>query len=145
MKQITRNYSYLFNGNFLVDRAVGFYEKIKIGNFDVQLFRQNHGTIDSLGIRIGNFVYSNDVMNFPTKSEQFLQNIDIWILDCIDFKSTIAHAGLDKILQWNELYKPRQILLTNMNHNIDYYEISKILPKNIIPLYDGAIFNIETL
>ena len=44
---------------------------------------------------------------------------------------TFMKLGLDwswQDLQWNDQYKPQQILLTNMSHYIDYHEISKILP-----------------
>ncbi|CAF1432971.1 unnamed protein product [Rotaria sordida] len=79
----------------------------------------------------------HDVAAFPEESKNFLQGIKVWILDCIAYKSNDHHAGLDKILQWNKEFNPHQILLTNMNHFIDYHEILKILPSNIKPLYDG--------
>jgi phosphoribosyl 1,2-cyclic phosphate phosphodiesterase len=113
-----------------------------VGSLNVQLFRQHHGLIDSLGIRIGDFVYSSDVADFPEESKPCLSNIKVWILDCLDYKSNKSHAGLDKILEWNMQYSPEQILLTNMHHNIDYHTISEQLPKNIAPLYDGYKFNV---
>lgn len=137
MRQIENNYRYLFAADKLIARPIDFFAKLKICNITVQFFRQNHGNIDSLGIRIGDFVYSSDVSFFPEESKQFLQNIKIWVVDCADYISHPTHAGLDKVLQWNDQYRPEQILLTNMNHFIDYYEISKILPNNIEALYDG--------
>ena len=32
---------------------------------------------------------------------------------------------------------PRKAILTNLHTDIDYNEIKKKLPKNIIPAYDG--------
>ena len=55
----------------------------------------------------------------------------------MDYKSTVAHAGLEKILEWSEKYKAQKIYLTNMNHNIDYHQIITQLPSHIMPLYDG--------
>ncbi|WP_375326456.1 MBL fold metallo-hydrolase [Candidatus Tisiphia endosymbiont of Nemotelus uliginosus] len=128
---------YLFAPEKLIAKPIDFFTKCTINTIEVQFFRQNHGSIDSLGIRIGDFVYSSDVSDFPVESNDFLQDIKVWILDCISYKSNDHHAGLDKILRWNEQFKPQQILLTNMNHFIDYHEIIKILPPNIKPLYDG--------
>ena len=64
------------------------------------------------------------------------------IIGVFDYKSNYAHSGLDKILYWNKIYNPAEILLTNLSHYIDYYEISKALPNNIKPLYDGYKINI---
>ena len=107
---------------------------------DLQFFRQHHGSIDSLGIRIDDFVYSSDVADFPKESEQFLRSAEVWVLDCVSYVSNSRHAGLDKVLQWYEEYKPKQILLTNMDHLVNYHEILKVLPSNIKPLYDGYKF-----
>lgn len=146
---IENRYQYLFMENTqynlpqrLVSKPVDFYSKVKIGSLDIQFFRQNHGPIDSLGLRIGDLVYSSDVVDFPEQSKQFLQNIKFWILDCLDYKSNAYHAGLDKILQWQEEFKPEKMFLTNMNHNIDYHEVIRQLPANIIPLYDGYKLNL---
>lgn len=129
--------SYLFTPEKLIARPVDFFTKCTINTIEVQFFKQDHGPVDSLGIRIGNFVYSSDVADFPAESKTFLQNIKVWILDCMAYQSNDNHAGLDKVLQWNQEFKPEQILLTNMNHFVDYHEILKILPPNIQPLYDG--------
>ncbi len=143
-----KKFDYLFNSDLFIQgqifktKQVNFFDKIKINTIEIQFFRQNHGPIDSLGLRIGDFVYSTDIINFPPESEKFLQNIKVWILDCMDYTSNKNHAGLDKVLEWREKYKPEQILLTNMRHTIDYHEITKILPDNVKPLYDGYKFNI---
>ena len=134
---IEDRYNYLFVKKALIMRPVDFFAKFKVNNLEIQFFRQNHGEIDSLGVRVGDFVYSNDVVNFPVESEPYLYNIKIWILDCIDYISNDVHSGMDKVLQWNEKFKPEKIYLINMHHNIDYHTISKELPHNIEPLYDG--------
>ncbi|WPY01067.1 MBL fold metallo-hydrolase [Candidatus Trichorickettsia mobilis] len=137
---VEHRYQYLFTNKQLIMNSIGFFDKLNIGNLSLQLFRQHHGSIDSIGIRIKNFVYSSDIVDFPVESKQYLYNIEIWVLDCTGDQSSKTHAGLDKILQWNEEYQPQQIFLTNMQHTIDYHEISTRLPKNIRPLYDGYKF-----
>ncbi len=140
---VENRHKYLFANNSLSMNPVGFFDKLTIGALQVQLFKQDHGTINSLGLRIGDFVYSNDVVDFPLESKKYLRGIGVWILDCSDYQSRGNHAGLDKVLKWNEQYQPRQIYLTNMHHNIDYHKISRELPCNISPLYDGLRINIK--
>lgn len=146
---LNKKYNYLFDaklfklGQMLSMKPINFFDKVKIKSIEIQFFRQHHGYIDSLGLRIGDFVYSSDVSDFPLESEKFLKDIKIWIIDCMDYTSNENHAGLDKVLEWNEIYKPQQILLTNMRHEIDYHKITEILPGNIKPLYDGYKFTVN--
>jgi phosphoribosyl 1,2-cyclic phosphate phosphodiesterase len=39
-------------------------------------------------------------------------------------------------------FSPRKAILTNLHTDIDYNEIKKKLPKNIIPAYDGLSVNL---
>jgi phosphoribosyl 1,2-cyclic phosphate phosphodiesterase len=111
-----------------------------ICNTKIAFFRQHHGFIDSLGIRIGNFAYSNDVVEFPKESEKYLENLDIWVIDCLHYTRTKAHFGLEDVLKCNEKFKPKKIYLTNMSHSIDYNKIKTEIPENIEPAYDGLSF-----
>ena len=38
--------------------------------------------------------------------------------------------------------KPKKTILTNLHHDIDYDTLSKILPKDIVPAYDGLKLNL---
>lgn len=139
---ITKSYSYLFERNLLNAIKIDDYGTVNIKGKEITTFQQNHGDINSLGIRIKNFVYSNDVREFPRKSYQFLSNIDVWMLDCLQVIATDAHAGLNEVMQWNEQFMPKKIYLTNMNHTIDYYGIQQMLSRNIALAYDGLEFYI---
>lgn len=152
--QVKLHHGYLFkdirmpDGKFLgmshlKMHAVDPYAIFKIKTLELQLFLQRHGDIYSSGIRIGNFVYSNDVVDFPPRSQEYLYDIDTWVLDCCDYKSNYSHAGMDKVLEWAKKYKPKRIFLTNLSHRIEYEEVIKRLPDNIKPLYDGYKFVIE--
>ena len=135
---ILDRYSYLFNSGRLVMNIINDFEEIKIKDIKLQFFPQIHGPIQSLGIRVDGFVYSCDVREFPAVADKYLYDIDTWVVDCMDYKSNFAHAGLEKILEWDEKYRPKLIYLTNMNHNIDYHKIITELPSHITPLYDGC-------
>ena len=116
---------------------VNEFQEIKVNNTVFQLFPQIHGAIKSLGIRIEEFVYSCDVSSISVESEKYLYNTKVWILDCVDYKSTIKHAGLERVFEWVKKYVPEKVYLTNMSHNIDYHEIITKMPPHIAPLYDG--------
>ncbi len=136
---IYNRYRYLFIKNHLKLNIINEFDKLKIGDINLQLFPQEHGEIKSLGVKVDNFVYSCDVSNILPQSKQYLKNLDMWVVDSMDHTSNFAHAGIDKILEWNKLYQPKKIYLTNMSHNIDYHKIITELPENILPCYDGLI------
>lgn len=135
--EIEERYRYLFAANKLSLKVVEAYDNLRIKQMNLQLFNQHHGEVDSAGIRVGKFVFSCDVLDFPEESEPYLYDSDIWLLDCLDYTSNHAHAGLDKIFIWDKKFCPKKIYLTNMHHHIDYHKISKELPPHIQPAYDG--------
>lgn len=140
---LRKRYSYMLDEDHIEPRNLEDFEcKQTLAGIDIQFFRQNHRNIDSLGIRIGNFVYSNDVIKYYDESKPYLENAEILLIDCIDFQSTDAHFGLDDVLKIVETYKPKQTYLINMSHTIDYFEIQKQLPEHIKPAYDGLSFEV---
>jgi phosphoribosyl 1,2-cyclic phosphate phosphodiesterase len=151
LDSISNRFPYMFESQDAEDhwgkrrvegKEVCYGQETNICGIDVAFFRQNHGLIDSLGIRIGNFAYSNDVVEFPAESEKYLENLDIWVIDCLHYERTKAHFGLKDVLECNEKFKPKKIYLTNMSHAIDYNKIKTEIPKNIEPAFDGMNFEV---
>ena len=115
----------------------------KIGDLNVISFEQIHGLIISRGIRINNIAYSTDFNQIPEISLEKLENLDVWILDCLRYSYTPTHSYLEKSLLLIERVKPKLAVLTHMGHDIEYEEISKILPKNVIAAYDNLKLSVD--
>lgn len=103
----------------------------------VQTFAQTHGKGETLGLRFGDIVYSTDTNAMPESAHPHLQNIAVWIIDCLRDGFAGSHANLETALQWIEQFKPRHAILTHMNHEMDYAELREKLPANVYPAYDG--------
>jgi phosphoribosyl 1,2-cyclic phosphate phosphodiesterase len=136
-------FPYLKDSEYFRRIEVDSYEAIVIEGIKFQFFRQDHGKMDSLGFRVGNFAYANDLINFYKESKKYLYDLDILIIDCISYQSTDTHSGLQQVLEWQKQFNPKMVYLTNMSHKIDYFEIQKTLPDNIKPLYDGQLLIIS--
>ena len=141
-QKVAMAYNYLFDSGHMSSNIIDYYDRIIINKLPISFFKQNHVVMNSLGIRMNNFVYANDVAFFYEESESYLHNIETLVVDCCDYQSTNVHAGLERVLIWWAKYNPKQTYLTNLSHKIDYNEIIKILPNNILPSYDGISFNI---
>ena len=111
--------------------------KQMIGDIQVVSFEQVHGSIISQGIRLNNIAYSTDFNEISESSIAELKDLDIWIIDCLRYFYTPTHSYLEKSLLLIERIKPKLAVLTHMSHDIEYEEISKILPKGVIAAYDN--------
>ena len=135
-----KRYDYIFNPSqpfcpMIQRKKLESFQKI--GDVNVTAFEQMHGSVVSQGIRLNNIAYSTDFHQIPSSSLEKLKNLDIWIIDCLRYFYTPNHSYLEKSLLLIELLKPKLAVLTHMAHEIEYEEISKILPKNVIAAYDN--------
>ena len=109
--------------------------KLSIKAFDV-----NHGLIQSTGYVMEKIAYISDCNKIPQKNLKYLNNLNYLILDCLKINKHPSHFNLDEALRLINLTKPKKAILTNLHTDLDYFEIKKKLPKNIIPAYDGLSF-----
>jgi len=115
-------------------------QQLQIGTLKMQTFWQQHGRIQSVGMRLGNFAYSTDVNAFPEDSEQHLYGLDTWMVDCNCVEPTDnSHGHLEKCLAWVEKYKPKKTYLTHLDYTVDYDTVSKLLPPHVELAYDGLV------
>jgi phosphoribosyl 1,2-cyclic phosphate phosphodiesterase len=114
-----------------------------VGDIDCICFRQSHGYSETLGLRIGNFAYSTDVVEFPEASFEKLYGLDLWIVGCPARTPKPTHAHLGKILEWVRELKPKMTFLTHMGNDMDYESLLEELPPNVQPAYDGMTLEIS--
>lgn len=117
-------------------------ENFLIGDISGITFIQSHGYSTTLGIRVGDFAYSTDVVDLPVESLKKLSGIKIWIVDCLSEEEKPTHANLSKVLSWVQILKPQMTYLTHMDLNMDYDYLIKKLPNHIRPAYDGLTIEV---
>ncbi len=105
-------------------------------------FKVGHGSIDSLGFRIGGLAYLPDVAEIYDAAWEVLQGLDIWILDALRRTPHPTHSHLQQSLDWIERAKPRQAILTNMHIDMDYQAVRNDTPETVIPAYDGMTLSL---
>ena len=72
-----------------------------------------------------------------------LHKLDFFIIDCLRYEYHPSHYILEEVLNLIKIIKPKKTILTNLHSSVDYTKLKKILPKNVIPAYDGMkiLFN----
>ena len=107
------------------------------GPIEVQPFLQQHGSIPSLGFRIGDFAYSCDLSGLPDPSIRSLAGLGTWVVDALRHTPHPSHFSLTDALAWIDRIKPRRAILTNMHSDLDYETLRRQLTDQIEPGYDG--------
>lgn len=104
---------------------------------------QDHGTIRSLGFRIGDFAYCNDVVELPEQTLSSLEGVKMFIVDALRYDPHPTHAHLEKSLGWIEQIKPDVAVLTNLHIDLDYEVLSSEVPENVQVGFDGLSLTLD--
>ncbi|UFX98581.1 MBL fold metallo-hydrolase [Candidatus Gromoviella agglomerans] len=100
-------------------------------------FDQYHGDCISTGFRFKNFAYCTDVFEFSDHAINNLFSLDLLIISCTNYVShNNKHASFEKVMNWREKFNSKLTILTHMGVDMDYDEISSIIPNNVLLAYD---------
>ena len=150
LDEITRRFEYAFRpwqppGFFrpvLAQRRVAPGETIRAAGLDVRLFNQDHGFAQSLGLRIGGFGYSTDVVGLDDAAFAALEGVDTWLVGCFQRQPHSTHAHLDRVLGWAARVGARRTVLTHMGGDLDWAWMQAHLPPRVEPAHDGLVLEI---
>ena len=119
------------------------YQPIEIGGVRVTLFEQDHGSCTSLGVRIGNFAYSTDMLRLPEPSIRVLKGVENWLVDGAAYNNPeTVHAGLSTVYELNREIGAKNVYITHMPLYMDYQTLINELPPGYAPAYDGLTFDV---
>ena len=113
-------------------------KRISIKSIEVE-----HGSVKSNCFIIDEkLAYISDVNKIYFKDYKYFKNLKYLIIDCLWYNYHPSHLNLEKSLSLIEIFKPKKSILTNLSPVMDYNELKKLLPKNIIPAHDGLTINL---
>lgn len=151
LEEITRRFGYAF----APWSGPGFYRPVLVAEptesgsthailgMPTQVFRQGHGRVDTLGLRIGSFGYSTDVVEFDESAFETLAGVDTWVVGCfLPHERHWTHANLPTVLEWVDRLRPRRTILTHMGPGMDWAWLQRNLPPGIEPGYDGMVIEL---
>ena len=96
-----------------------------------------HGYSDILGYRIGNMAYLTDVSDIPASSLMLLEGLEILMLDCLRYKAHYTHINMEQSIAYAGLINAKNTYFIHMTHDIEFEELSALLPENLHVAYDG--------
>lgn len=113
-----------------------------VGPIALRPFDQDHGTMKSLGFRIGDIAYANDVVDLDDAAFDAMAGCRVMIVDALRYTPHPTHAHLDRALSWIEQVAPERAVLTNMHVDLDYETLKAELPEGVEPAYDGMVIHV---
>ncbi|MDP2963198.1 MAG: MBL fold metallo-hydrolase [Sulfurimicrobium sp.] len=90
-----------------------------------------------LAYRIGNMAYLTDVSDISPASLEKLRGLDYLLLDCLRYRPHPTHFSMEEAVAWAEKIGARETYLIHMTHELEFSELSALLPANVRPAYDG--------
>lgn len=151
LEELGRRFSYAFRPwqppdffrPVMVAREVAGGQTVNVAGMAVRLIDQDHGFSHSLGLRIGDFGYSTDVVNLDQTALDALAGVDTWVVGCfLRYEAHRTHANLDQVLHWAQRLRPRRTVLTHMGTDMDWAWLLANLPAGIEPGHDGMVLDL---
>lgn len=148
IKELKQKYTYCFNkrhGYKPIMKANVVKKKFRINkknfNLNIEPFEVNHGMIKASGYMFDKIAYISDCNGIDKEITKKLMNLDFLVIDCLRKKKHPSHFNYEDAINFIKTIKPKKAILTNLHIDLDYLNLKKKLPKNIIPAYDGLSFN----
>ncbi|MBW3098372.1 MBL fold metallo-hydrolase [Pseudohoeflea coraliihabitans] len=113
------------------------------GPLTAQPLVQKHGDIISLGFRFGDVAYCCDVSDFPRATVARLADLDMIIIDALQYREHPSHLSIDQALWWVDKLGARNAVLTHMHTPLDYQTVLEETPEHVQPGYDGLTLDYE--
>ncbi|MCO6390395.1 MBL fold metallo-hydrolase [Aliihoeflea aestuarii] len=107
------------------------------GPIEFRPLPQFHGDTVSLGFRIGQLAYCSDVSDFPDTTIEDLADVEVLIIDALQYKHHPSHFSLEQALDWIARLKVARAILTHMHIPLDYDRVNDATPDHVEPAYDG--------
>ena len=103
----------------------------------------DHGKVKSTCYIVDKkLAYISDVSNIAEKNYRNFKNLDYLIIDCLWYNYHPSHFNLERSLFFIDKFKPKKAILTNLSPVLDYKELKKQLPNNVLPAHDGLTISL---
>ena len=147
-KYLIENFSYCFkksNEYEAILQINGIYKNLSFldeGNLiSIKSIPVQHGKIKSQSFIVNkSCAYVSDCSKIYDNDLKFFHKLKYFVIDCLRIQKHPSHLNLNKVLELVKIIKPKKTILTNLHSDLDYNSLLKILPKNIVPAYDGMSF-----
>jgi phosphoribosyl 1,2-cyclic phosphate phosphodiesterase len=102
-----------------------------------------HGRRPAHGWRSGSVAYLTDVSSVTPSSRARLAGLDTLIVSALRDLPHPTHQTVDEALALIADLGPRRAILTHLDHDLDYHELSARLPDGVVAGFDGLVVEVS--
>ena len=143
-QRLKHRFDYVFAGQngypSIVDLTV-HSRRGMVAGFTFEACEMPHGGMTSTGYRFeadGKAIgYATDFAEITPEMVALFGGVDILVADCLRREPHPTHAHLAMTLEFSSRCRARQTVLTHLDKNMDYANLQREVPKNILVGYDG--------
>tara|TARA_B100000029_G_scaffold289246_2_gene282996 strand:+ start:673 stop:1443 length:771 start_codon:yes stop_codon:yes gene_type:complete len=149
INELLKRYRYLFikSGSYPpIVKANIVKQKFSLGylkeRISFKTITLRHGKTYSVIYIFEKTAYISDCNDLSIINIENLKNLNYLIIDCLKIAKHPSHFNLKQCLYIHQQLKPKKTILTNLHHDLDYDNLSKKLPSNVIAAFDGLKINL---
>ena len=128
------NYPAIIKSNLVKKK---FSLGVKDEKISFETVEAKHGPTQSVVYLFEKAAYISDSNDLSIIKNTKFKKLNFLIIDCLKMQKHPSHFNLEDVLDIQKKISPKKTILTNLHHDLDYDYLLKILPKEVIPAYDG--------
>ncbi len=146
--ELLRRWEYAFDGRTAPGhgipslRLVEATPHVQLGGRTFEAIPLVHGRRSAHGWRSGGVAYLTDVSAVSPASRERLVDLDTLIVSALRDLPHPTHQTVDEALELIAALRPRQAILTHLDHDLDYQELSSRLPAGVLAGFDGLVVEV---
>lgn len=118
-------------------------ESFEIGPFKLEPIRLAHGSVESLGIKVANFVYATDFKSMPKKyTERFKAKVDLMVASGIHFGEHGSHSTIFETINLFQEIGVTKGYICHISHQVSHEKDADKLPSNVKFSFDGMLIDL---
>lgn len=121
----------------IVPRVIAPGDSFDAGGVAVRVFQQDHGFTTTLGLRVGGFAYSTDVVDLDDTAFAALAGVHTWIVGCFQRAPHRTHAHVARVVDWAARVGAQRTVLTHLGPDLDWGWMMENLPSGVESGFDG--------
>jgi phosphoribosyl 1,2-cyclic phosphate phosphodiesterase len=144
MTSLQERFGYVFHGRDgyppTVEGAL-LPDRLTIGDIELSVVDQPHGTIHSAGLRFTcdekSIGYATDFHDLTHEMRTLYTGLDIWVADALRHRPHPTHPTVAQVTGWAAELGVSRTALIHMDQSLDYATLAAELPPGIEPGHDG--------
>jgi len=146
--ELLRRWEYAFDGRTAPGhgipslRLVEATPYVQLGGRAFEAIPLIHGRRPAHGWRSGGFAYLTDVSAVAPASRERLLGLDTLIVSALRDLPHPTHQTVEEALALIGALRPRLAILTHLDHDLDYQDLSARLPSGVLAGFDGLVVEV---